>query len=60
MTDERRGVIIVVASVLTAFAVNLVLDITTKFPMLVRWVIAILASVLVTKLAMTRSAGPRD
>ncbi|OUZ07759.1 hypothetical protein BHE97_15335 [Aeromicrobium sp. PE09-221] len=60
MTQDGRTLLVVVASVLTAFAVNLVLDATTEFPMLLRWVVAILASVLVTKVATARSAGSRD
>lgn len=45
MTTDRRSRLAVVVSAITAVVLNMFLDATTSFPMLVRWVIAIVLGV---------------
>ncbi|WP_121866060.1 hypothetical protein ACR9WD_01945 [Glutamicibacter sp. PAEs-4] len=48
-----RTYMIVVPSVIVAFAANVALDILTDIPMLLRWVLAIAAGLVVTHVLST-------
>lgn len=48
-----RTYMIVVPSVIVAFAANVALDILTDIPMLLRWVLAIAAGLVVTHVVST-------
>ncbi|MFK0085401.1 hypothetical protein [Glutamicibacter sp. NPDC090743] len=48
-----RTYMIVIPSVIVAFAANVALDILTDIPMLLRWVVAIAAGLVVTHVLST-------
>lgn len=61
MTSQGKQTLVVICSVLIAFAVNGVLEITTEMPLIVRWVLAILASIIfTTTIGRTLLRGPRS
>ena len=60
MTTDRRSRIAVVVSAITAVVLNIFLDATTSFPMLLRWVIAIVLGVALAAVVLRPRPGGRS